>query len=168
MGANLGTVAFEVVSVTPLAGSSSSLPEVEVLILNADELCEDPLTLFEDAPEPMTSSEPFEGTATGGSVTAHVNGLDITIATTNGESGATVAANLAAAIGAATGLETLVTGASFAVASVDPALFVVTINDAGLAAASIPALGPLALGLLAIGIAGITARRLRAGRERTW
>ena len=59
-GANLGTVAFEVLAVTQLDGfSDSSLPEVEIEILDADEVCED-LVLFEDAPELESSSEPFD------------------------------------------------------------------------------------------------------------
>jgi uncharacterized repeat protein (TIGR01451 family) len=60
-GANLGTVAFEVRSATPLTGfSSSSLPQVEVEILDAEEVCERPLELFADAPEPRSSSEPSD------------------------------------------------------------------------------------------------------------
>ena len=60
-GANLGTVAFEVLSVVKLDGfSSSSLPEVAIEILEADEVCEEKLELFEDAPEPDSSSEPFD------------------------------------------------------------------------------------------------------------
>ncbi len=60
-GDNLGTVAFEVLSVTRLDGfSSSSLPEVEIEILDADDVCEGSLTLFTDAPEPISSSEPLD------------------------------------------------------------------------------------------------------------
>ena len=60
-GANLGTVAFEVLSVTALTGfSSSSLPAVEIMILNAEDVCEGALELFTDAPEPESSSEPFD------------------------------------------------------------------------------------------------------------
>ena len=60
-GANLGTVAFKVNSVTQLTGfSSSSLPKVEIEILDAVEVCEGPLTLFTDAPAPISSSEPFD------------------------------------------------------------------------------------------------------------
>ena len=60
-GANLGTVAFEVLSVTELVGfSSSSLPEVEILILDAETVCEGELSLFTEAPEPRSSSEPFD------------------------------------------------------------------------------------------------------------
>ena len=60
-GANLGIVAFEVLSVMTLTGfSSSSLPEVEVESLDASEVCDGPLLLFEDAPEPISSSEPFD------------------------------------------------------------------------------------------------------------
>ena len=48
-------------SVTVLAGSSSSsLPEVEIEILDAEEVCERELELFTDAPEPESSSEPFD------------------------------------------------------------------------------------------------------------
>jgi hypothetical protein len=58
-GANLGTVAFEVGTVTPLAElSSSSLPQVEVEILDAEKVCEEPLQLFTESPEPTSSSEP--------------------------------------------------------------------------------------------------------------
>ncbi|MDA2924537.1 PKD domain-containing protein, partial [Acidobacteria bacterium AH-259-L09] len=60
-GANLGTVAFEVISVTELTGvSSSSLPQVDIQILDAAEVCEGALELFTDAPEPISSSEPFD------------------------------------------------------------------------------------------------------------
>ena len=60
-GANLGMVAFEVLSVTALTGfSSSSLPAVEIMILNAEDVCEGALELFTDAPEPESSSEPFD------------------------------------------------------------------------------------------------------------
>ena len=48
-GANLGIVAFEVISVTELTGfSSSSLPKVTVEILDAEEVCEGPLEEDED------------------------------------------------------------------------------------------------------------------------
>ena len=61
-GANLGIVAFRVISVTTLTGfSSSSLPKVEIEILDAEEVCDcATLTLFTDAPEPTSSSEPFD------------------------------------------------------------------------------------------------------------
>ncbi len=60
-GDNLGTVAFEVLEVSKLEGfSSSSLPEVEIEILDAEEVCEGELELFTDAPEPVSSSEPFD------------------------------------------------------------------------------------------------------------
>ena len=62
-GANLGTVAFEVISVTALTGySSSSLPKVEIKILDAEDVCERDLEFFTDAPEPESSSEPFDVT----------------------------------------------------------------------------------------------------------
>ena len=62
-GENLGIVAFEVQSVTQLTGfTASSLPKVQIKILNADAVCERVLTLFEDAPEPISSSEPFDVT----------------------------------------------------------------------------------------------------------
>jgi hypothetical protein len=61
-GANLGTVAFAVLEVTQLTGvSSSSLPQVEIRILDADEVCDGPLALFTGASEPISSSEPFDG-----------------------------------------------------------------------------------------------------------
>lgn len=60
-GANLGTVAFRVLDVRKLEGfSSSSLPEVDIEILDAEEVCEGDLTLFTGAPEPASSSEPFD------------------------------------------------------------------------------------------------------------
>ncbi len=52
-GANLGTVAFEVVDVRARTdGSSSSLPEVDIEILDAECVCEGELQLFTDAPVP--------------------------------------------------------------------------------------------------------------------
>lgn len=60
-GANLGTVAFEVLSVTPLSGQSSgTLPAVTVRIADANQVCERPLSLFTDAPEPLSSSVPYD------------------------------------------------------------------------------------------------------------
>ena len=60
-GVTLGTVAFKVSSVTQLTGfSSSSLPEVNIEILNADDVCGGPLALFTDAPDVVSSSEPFD------------------------------------------------------------------------------------------------------------
>ena len=60
-GANLGTVAFKVLSVTQLTGfSSSSLPEVQIEILDANDVCGGPLEPFNQAPEPISSSEPFD------------------------------------------------------------------------------------------------------------
>ena len=59
-GANLGIVAFEVLDVTQLTGQSSgSLPKVEIRILDADDVCAAPLTLF-DAPAPISSSVPHD------------------------------------------------------------------------------------------------------------
>jgi len=63
-GDNLGVVAFEVLSVVKLDGfSSSSLPEVGITLLDATNndgtgVCQGPLQLFLDAPEPTSSSEP--------------------------------------------------------------------------------------------------------------
>ena len=60
-GATLGIVAFRVLSVTQLTGfSSSSLPEVDILILDAEAVCGGPVELFLGAPEPTSSSEPFD------------------------------------------------------------------------------------------------------------
>ncbi|MEN8375306.1 MAG: DUF11 domain-containing protein, partial [Gemmatimonadota bacterium] len=60
-GANLGTVAFLVLDVRTLLGlSSSTLPEVDILILDADVVCNNTLTLKEGVPIPDTSSEPFD------------------------------------------------------------------------------------------------------------
>ncbi len=60
-GDTLGTVAFEVLSVTQLTGgSSSALPKVDIQILNANDVCEGALLLFTDAPAPTSSSEPFD------------------------------------------------------------------------------------------------------------
>jgi len=53
-------IAFEVLSVTPLEGaSSSSLPAVEIRILDAKNECNDTLELH-DAPVLDSSSEPFD------------------------------------------------------------------------------------------------------------
>ena len=40
--------------------SSSSLPKVDIEILDADEVCGGVLELFTDAPEPVSSSDPFD------------------------------------------------------------------------------------------------------------
>jgi len=56
-------VAIEVNSVTQVTGfSSSSLPQVEINILDADDVCEGQLELCtdEDCPAPTSSSEPFD------------------------------------------------------------------------------------------------------------
>ncbi len=60
-GANLGIVAFEVLEVRQLFGeSSSSLPEVDIRILDAEEYCEGPHVLNTSAPVLESSSEPFD------------------------------------------------------------------------------------------------------------
>ncbi len=59
-GATIGIAAFQVLSVDQLNGfSSSSLPKVKILILDANEICFEPLLLF-DSPIPFTSSEPSD------------------------------------------------------------------------------------------------------------
>ena len=62
-GANLGTVAFQVVSLTaPTDASPSSLPNVAVRIRDARTVWKGPLALLTDAdaPTPQSSSEPFD------------------------------------------------------------------------------------------------------------
>ena len=60
-GANLGTVAFEVIDATQLFGfSDSSLPEVTIKIMDAVAVCGGPQALFFDAPDLISSSEPFD------------------------------------------------------------------------------------------------------------
>jgi CSLREA domain-containing protein len=60
-GRNLGTVALRMLSSTPVLGhSSGALPSVEVEVLDAGTVCEDELRLFTDAPEPESSSLPFD------------------------------------------------------------------------------------------------------------
>jgi hypothetical protein len=62
-GANLGVVAFRVLSVMRLyGGSSSSLPRVDIEIRDAAQVCAGPLALFHDAPVPISSSKPFDVT----------------------------------------------------------------------------------------------------------
>lgn len=59
-GANLGTVAFDVLAVTERTdGSSSDLPRVGIRIRDAAS-CDEPLVLFSNAPVPSSSSEPFD------------------------------------------------------------------------------------------------------------
>ncbi len=61
MGANLGIVAFDVISVKKRTdGSSSSLPEVTIRIRKAEEVGALQLVLFANAPTPTSSSEPFD------------------------------------------------------------------------------------------------------------
>ncbi len=62
-GANLGIIAFEVKlgGVTQLTGfSSSTLPQVDLTILDAPDVCAGTLELFTEAPVPISSSEPFD------------------------------------------------------------------------------------------------------------
>jgi hypothetical protein len=60
-GATLGIVAFEILAVTESTASSpAALPQVEIQLLDADRLCAKELALFLDAPEPFSSSEPFD------------------------------------------------------------------------------------------------------------
>ncbi len=60
-GDNQGTVAFDVLSVTERTnGSSSSLPQVDIQVLDAREVCEATLTMFTEVPVPTSSSEPFD------------------------------------------------------------------------------------------------------------
>jgi hypothetical protein len=52
-GANLGTVAFQVVALTPSGdASSTSLPGVQVRILDARTVCRGPFALLTDAEAP--------------------------------------------------------------------------------------------------------------------
>jgi hypothetical protein len=61
MGANLGIVAFELLEVRERHdGSTSSLPRATILIRDADAVCDGSLALFENAPVPSSSSEPFD------------------------------------------------------------------------------------------------------------
>ncbi len=58
-GANLGIVAFKVNSVNKRNnGSDSDLPRVSITILDAEEIDQEALYLFKNAPEPTSSSEP--------------------------------------------------------------------------------------------------------------
>ncbi|MFP6582948.1 MAG: hypothetical protein VCD00_10400 [Candidatus Hydrogenedentota bacterium] len=60
-GANLGIVAFEVLQVKRLRGhSSGSLPEVTIRILDASNVFQEVPELFTDAPQPTSSSEPYD------------------------------------------------------------------------------------------------------------
>ncbi len=60
-GTKVGVVALTVDDVTKLTGfSSSSLPKVDLTIRDAETVCEQDLTLHLDAPEPTSSSEPFD------------------------------------------------------------------------------------------------------------
>lgn len=58
-GATLGLVAFRVMGNSQIPGASpSTLPKVEVTILDAAQVCAMPLSLFMEAPTPLSSSEP--------------------------------------------------------------------------------------------------------------
>lgn len=60
-GANLGIVAFKVISATQLLGqSSSSLPQMLVEIVDPAIAFAGPLSFFVDAPTPISSSVPFD------------------------------------------------------------------------------------------------------------
>ncbi len=61
MGANLGIVAFDVLDVKKRTdGSTSSLPAVTIRIRNADDYDGNSMMLFQNAPVPRSSSEPFD------------------------------------------------------------------------------------------------------------
>lgn len=61
MGANLGLVALEVLEVSARTdGSSSDLPKVRVRIKDVPSVADRPLRLFNNAPVPASSSEPFD------------------------------------------------------------------------------------------------------------
>jgi hypothetical protein len=60
-GSNLGLVALEVLEVkTRIGGSDSDLPVVTVRILNVDAISQFGIVLFSNAPEPQSSSEPYD------------------------------------------------------------------------------------------------------------
>jgi hypothetical protein len=60
-GETLGLVAFDVLDAQRLYGySSGSLPKVEIRIRDAMTVCKAELTLFRDAPEPWSSSVPYD------------------------------------------------------------------------------------------------------------
>ena len=60
-GNNLGAVAFKVISVTQrIDGSSSDLPAVTIEIIDAEEAFLKVPSLYLEAPEPVSSSEPFD------------------------------------------------------------------------------------------------------------
>ena len=59
-GANLGMVAFEVLSVRKRDDNDSSLPAVSVKILDVNALSDFGKVLFSNAPEPQSSSKPFD------------------------------------------------------------------------------------------------------------
>jgi hypothetical protein len=61
MGATLGLVAFEVISVQKRTdGSNSSLPSITVRIVTVESASALPLRLFSNPPIPISSSEPFD------------------------------------------------------------------------------------------------------------
>ena len=61
MGSNLGIVAFDVLDVFERTdGSTGSLPRVVIRIRDVSEVLGLPLVLFSNAPEPESSSEPYD------------------------------------------------------------------------------------------------------------
>ena len=60
-GETLGLIAFDILDVEQLFGySSGSLPKVKIRIRDADTICRKDLSLFRDAPEPWSSSVPYD------------------------------------------------------------------------------------------------------------
>jgi hypothetical protein len=60
-GADLGIVAFEVLEARTLTGQSSgSLPEITIRVLDPEHALERRPRLFTEAPEPRSSSEPYD------------------------------------------------------------------------------------------------------------
>lgn len=61
MGNNLGLVAFDVLEVTERKdGSTSSLPRVTIRVRDVEQILAMPHVLFDNAPVPESSSEPFD------------------------------------------------------------------------------------------------------------
>jgi cysteine-rich repeat protein len=135
--------------------------------LQPGEQCDDGDTQFFDGCASNCRGEAllpeFSGIATGGTVTAVVDGVEVQIVTSVGQSADLVAGALAAAINASTALAALydVAASQGSQVVVSGSLDSLVIDDAGLKTPSIPALGVGARGLLVLFLLGTCVRRIR-------
>ncbi|HIF94126.1 MAG TPA: metallopeptidase [Myxococcales bacterium] len=140
--------------------------------LQPGEQCDDGGAAFFDGCAANCRSESllpaFTGIASGGTVTATIDGVVVQITTTPGQSANSIAAALAAAINANTALAALndISAAQTNQVVITGILDSLIINDSGLNPAPVPLLGLASRGLLVLTLFGLVAGRMRSGCSR--